>query len=509
VSMSGDRHLRPEPSGKLKGLIPGPRTLLVQSSPSYASTFAGQVLLQLLVNLLCRQFGVIEEVWLDVPSVPIDTRTFPFPVLQHARLDEQLLSLGRAVSGDEVRIALGRPDVASAATILLGPDVEPCSESNFTLVTYGEGWNAFCSPVDRSPEKDSSSLIPFGPLLAACHAAGGVFRYFQRVPCFATQNQSLWTFDLGVWRGDAAPQDVGISLLPAYLIGLGAVGAAFALSLALIPDASGCFIGIDPQQTDESSKNRLVSMFQDEIGQSKVALAARLFEGSAIHFYPNQTRWPEYATEPDRLSPPELRNEEEAFRYMWVISCVDRNIHRQNIARYLPRHVLSGSTDGLVAQATYCAMEGPCECLACNHPVPTFSLERFVQELQGLTPSDRAARYEAWDLQPAMQAAIDEYLFDPECGQVAEAELRRLGVEGTTEWSVGFVSAAAGIMLAALFLRCCVDGVATAPNEYPERRLIFLGSQEFSTSRARRKPDCPVCGKSKVRERYRQRWKND
>jgi len=231
-----------------------------------------------------------------------------------------------------------------------------------------------------------------------------------QIPCATTQSQSLWTFGLGEWQCCGSPPVESVRLPPAYLIGLGAVGAAFTLALALTQGLSGSLVGIDPQLTDETGRNRLLSMFHDEVGQLKVALTARLFEGGAIDFYPNQTRWPEYVTELDRVAPPDMREEEEAFRYSWVISCVDRNIHRQNIARYLPRHVLSGSTDGLVAQATYYAMEGPCECLACNHPVPPFDLETFVEELRGLPSPDRLARYEVWGLQPAMQAAISSRL---------------------------------------------------------------------------------------------------
>lgn len=231
----------------------------------------------------------------------------------------------------------------------------------------------------------------------------------------------------------------GIRLPPAHLIGLGAVGAAFALSLAMSPGLGGTLIGIDPQTTDKTGRNRLLSAFHDEIGRPKVALAARLFERTGIDFYANKVRWPEYAADPERYAPAEVRREEDAFRYAWVISCVDRNLHRQNIARYLPRHILSGSTDGLVAQATYYTMDGPAECLACNHPIPTFSMDDMIQELQGLSPSERLARYGAWGLPPAAQAAIDEYLYNPSCGQAAEAELRRLGVEGMTDWSVGFV----------------------------------------------------------------------
>lgn len=506
MSISGDRHLRPEPSGKLKSLITGPRIVLVRANESYAGTFAGQVLLQLLVNLLCRQFGVVDAVWLDVPPTGVDRRAFPLPIPEQDDLLGQLLVLGRAVGGGEVQISrLGSAQPASV-TVLVGPGVEPQSESAFTMVAFGDGWDAFCSPIRRSPESVTASDVPFGPLLAACLASGMVFRSLYQVASQQSSDNGLWDFGPGVWQNAGGPSPVRVRLPSSHLIGLGAVGAAFALSVASTPGLSGNLIGIDPQMTDETGRNRLLSALYHEIGQPKVVLAARLFEHTGISFYPIQTRWPDYVTDPTRNSPPDVRAEEEAFRYEYVISCVDRNIHRQNIARYLPRNVLSGSTDGLVAQATYYAIEGPCECLACNHPVPTFSLEDSIQELKGLTASDRVERYEAWGMSPNMQAAIDEYLIDPSCGQVAEAALRRLGVDSTTDWSVGFVSATAGVMLAAYLARCALNGVAATVGDRPERRLIFLGAQELSSSRARRKSDCPVCGDVNKRDRFARRW---
>lgn len=506
---SGDRHLRPEPSGKLKGLIAGPRTVLVQASAQYASSFAGQVLLQLLVNLLCRQYGIVDAVWLDIPTVAVDHRAFPFAVPICNELRDQLLVLGRAVGGDEVDIEVAGYSALPSITVLVGPAREPCSDSPFTLVTYGDGWDAFCSAADRSPQTGSASTVPFGSLLTACLASGMVFRYFHSVSSSQTENRSLWNFGQGIWRGDDEGAGLdGVRLPDAHLIGLGAVGSAFGLALAVSPGLTGNLTGIDPQTTDETGRNRLLSAFHGEVGCAKVTLAARLFDHSQIHFYPNKTRWPDYVTESGRCVPPNVRAEEDAFRYEWMISCVDRNIHRQDIARYLPLHVLSGSTDGLVSQASYYSMDGACECLACNHPVPTFSLEDFVEKLQGISPGDRLACYEAWGLPPPIQAAIDEYLYSPSCGQAAEAELRRLGVEGTTDWSVGFVSAAAGVMLAAYFARCAIHGVITVVDNYPERRLIFLGAQEFSRSRAQRKPDCPVCGNPDRRQRFTTRWRS-
>lgn len=509
MSISGDRHLRPEQSGKIKGLLAGPRTVLVQANSPYACSFAGQVLLQLLVNLLCRQFGVIDLVKLDIPPAPVDRRAFPIPVAEQDMLVDQLVAWGQTVGGGEVGVEPANGANRANITVRVGPALEPTSISPFTVVAFGDGWNAFCSSVERTPDAGSTSLVPFGPLLGACLAAGMVFRQLHQVATLHTSDSGLWNFGQGQWSTGGGPTLSGVRLPSAHLIGLGAVGAAFGLALAMAPGLSGALVGIDPQVTDPTGRNRLLSASYDEVGLPKVALAARFFERTGIRFYSNESRWPDYATDSERRSPSDVRCDEDSFRYPWIISCVDRNLDRQNIARYLPRHVLSGSTDGLVAQATYYAMDGPCECLACNHPVPTYSLEELVEELKDLSPSERQVHYEGQGLAPAVQAAIDEYLFNPSCGHAAEAELRRLGVEGTTDWSVGFVSASAGIMLAAYFARCAADGVDVTVDEHPERRLIFLGAQELSKSRARRKADCLVCGSGDVRSRFARRWGRD
>ncbi len=446
----------------------------------------------------------------------------------------QLIALGEAVGGGEVTIERAEPgsslstadlkargdsatgslptpgnmcslDEATSGedvVILVGSTLAPNKDCPFSVVVCGDGWDAYCSSTETSPAVTGTSSTPFGPLLAACLAAGAIFRYFYQLPTAPTAQVCLWDFGPAfdpVFGSTAASAPChgkaldGVALPPAHLIGLGAVGAAFALALACAPGLSGTVVGIDPQDTDPTGRNRLISAFHKEIGLPKVSLAARLFSASAIEFFPNPTRWPEFATDPGRHVPDAVRQEEDAIRYAWVISCVDRNVDRQNIAGYLPKHVLSGSTDGLVAQVAYYAMEGQCECLACNHPIPTFRFDAYVHGLQELSADERQARYQGWGLSPEMQAAVDDYLYHPTCGHVAEAELRRLGVEETTDWSVGFVSVACGVMLAAVYTRCGLEGMTEAIGAWPERRLIFLSPDEFVRSHAQRKPTCSIC----------------
>lgn len=75
-------------------------------------------------------------------------------------------------------------------------------------------------------------------------------------------------------------------------------------------------------------------------------------------------------------------------------------------------------------------------------------------------------------------AAIEDYLADPACGQVGEMTLRRLGLGDNPDWSVGFVSATSGIIVAARFTALAMSGIRD-PAEF---RLFFLG---------RARPPCP------------------
>jgi hypothetical protein len=152
-------------------------------------------------------------------------------------------------------------------------------------------------------------------------------------------------------------------------------------------------------------------------------------------------------------------------------------------------------------------MVGESECLACNHPVPTYEVESLSAELRTLGADERRVRLvdemgaslEEW-------AAIEDYLRDPTCATMGEAALRRLGVEGTTDWSVGFVSVAAGLMLAASFVRAARDGPEAAFVEGPEQRLIFWGTPELNSSKARRRAACALCANTTTQGRFAERW---
>jgi len=104
-----------------------------------------------------------------------------------------------------------------------------------------------------------------------------------------------------------------------------------------------------------------------------------------------------------------------------------------------------------------------------------------------------------------MIAAIEEHLKDPGCGTLGAAELARLGREGEPDWSVGFVSVAAGVMQASFLLQCAMRGTAAMIGGGAEIYARFERTG-VERSHSRRRPDCDICGDENRQRRFRELW---
>src|SRR5205807_8949520 len=105
MSRSGDRHLRPDPEGRLGRIRPGLNRVIVRAHQEYSTQTSAQHLLQMLINLLARQYGVVDEIVIDVAPLAAHDGVFllkPVP----GNLPEKLLDLGRIVAGPEIEIRL-------------------------------------------------------------------------------------------------------------------------------------------------------------------------------------------------------------------------------------------------------------------------------------------------------------------------------------------------------------------------------------------------------------------
>lgn len=485
--MSGDRHLRPDPDGRIGGSPPTLATVLVKADAEYARSHAGQHLLQMLVNLLARQFGVVYEVLLDVPDAPLRAGVVLVPRIDAGSLPDALLALGALVGAGLTQTRLVDGSTPSVV-VCVGGNLNPDDIAVPGIAVWGSGWRMRARTDGTCESTEADSRNPLGPYLAACVGAGFAFKsaYGQQRP---TRR------DVDLWRGEAdGPELEGIMLPTAYVLGTGAVGAAFSYALAAAHGLKGRLVGVDPQPMSDTDCNRLLTGATGDVGTAKVDLVARMFVGSSIDAHAVVARWPdEYLADPTRRVPDPVRAAEAALRFEWVISCVDRDRDRVGIARALPRHILSGSTLGMVAQTAYYSGEGECECLGCHHRTPAqLGVEALAEQLRALSLEDRVAWYTQYGATTQERASIEEYLSDPQCAGPGEADLARLGISGRVDWAVGFVSAGTGVLLAARFIRAAVVGVEEEIRSGSELRYFFW-SDELEPSRAKRATACPVC----------------
>jgi ThiF family protein len=511
MTRSGDRHLRSDPEGRLKGLRPGHRRVVVRAHPEYVPECSAQHLLQMLINLLARQYGVVDEIVIDVPPVQAHDNVFllkPEP----GDLRQNLLRLGQIIAGPEIDIGFttAKTDVAYADsetfTILVGP-FDPGQEPNPAVAVMADGWRFECVSSRLINHPPSTSANPAGPYLGACFAAGSTFKYFYHLNHSIDLSHSLWDWVTNLWSDlPMGEEPTAVCLPTVYMIGGGAAGASCAFTLAATPQLSGYMPTIDPQSADETSRNRLISAVYEDVDQPKVLLIKQLFTKSSLQVIQYKGRWPDYTADPDRETPNEIRAIERTDRYEWVLSCVDRNIHRRNIAIYMPRHAIGGSTEGFNAQVSYYSFSNSAPCLGCYHPVPKeLPTEELRQQLIAMSPAERLNWYKDRDADARTIAALEEYLIDPDCGHAGAAELARLGREGETDWSVGFVSVAAGVIQASMLLQLTMRGVPKTI-ECGTELYAWFANPDVARSRASRREDCDICGDLTRQRRFAQLW---
>jgi molybdopterin/thiamine biosynthesis adenylyltransferase len=457
---------------------------------------------------LARQYGVINELVLDIPDIPVLEDIFPDSLSIDEGLCSRLVSHAKAVAGPEITVLpadVHHREVSSSCSVYIG-SFDPMASPVFCVTAVAEGWRFDCSTKRRTYPVVGQDSNPLGPYMAACFAASAVFKYFWQLDAQTDVSATLWGCIAGRWKDLA----VGISpsqmtLPPTYLIGCGAVGAAFAFSLAATADVKGDIVAIDPQKSDETNRNRLLTMSYDDI-EEKAILVKRLFAGKGVNVYPYVGRWPEYTADPSRQTPLYLREVEQQYRYDWVLSCVDRNHHRRAIAAYLPKTVFGGSTHDFAAQVAIYSMRGDCECLACNHPVPKIMPTEDLRELLlSFTSEELNTWFGKHDVDLRERSAIEEYLWDPNCGNVGQALLAKLGRDGETDWAVGFVSVAAGVLLASTVVRSVLQGTAETIVGGSEFFAWFL-RPGLGRSCSFRKTVCELCTSEDKQQLYSTLW---
>lgn len=505
----GDRHLRADLDDRLHPVETDSwNTVRITASPTVAATAGGQHTLWMLTNLLSRQFAVVHELEIAVPPVPMEPGIALFGEAED--LAETLVRTAELVAGTAMRVrrANGTSEPCVAEVIVGRGGKNPVA--GFSVAALGSGWWAFAGRPENAPDYLPSGRNALGPYFAACLAAGEVFKHLRGLRegkgrFIDALFISLWDFQARAsWEALPNGQWPVPFMLPLfYLIGCGAVGQAVAAALVGSGEVRGYGTTIDGECNDPENLNRYPLATQDDLETSKSELTAAFLRKGGIAAYAYRGRWPEYTSDPNR--PPQrddVRKLESRYRYPLVLSCVDKNTARHGIQNFWPAFVMGGSTPGFAIEVNAYDMRSPYECLKCfNRAEPAGpSNSEIVAELRALPPEERRARAEA---RGADWRVLEAYLADPKCGRLGEAEVAKFREEAV-DWSVGFVSVAAGTVLAAQLLKYAVLGPAAFPQDQGNSlRFNFFNPAPRWTKHLRREGcDCTGAG----REDYERLW---
>jgi ThiF family len=509
-----------------------PVSVTVAAADHVANRREAQHTTWMLLNLLARAEGVIASITLDCPE----------SVLLRPQVVPHLTNSGQPRAGEPFRDAIIRGanaiGVIPVTAVAMSADdaTGSCRHIAVTdapadardLAVYGRGWRAALhhaqSPVPHAISgsghlrgdgagdavlqwalllASDESLVPFGPYLAACLAAGDVYLAV-RMP--AGHYEPARTYGWDCWTaspltsgiastgskssqmGEPGPEVSSVDLSGFALAGVGAVGAAWMHALWACPGVHGDVPVVDADRDGVTvdNLNRGVLFTRADVGQPKAAAAAAAAPG-AVKWSPSQGLFESSGHAPDVL-----------------VSAVDGNIARAALQnRYRPS-TLSGSTRDLRAESLR-IFPGSGACLRC-HNAARRELSDEQARAAALAEDGgtllRAAA-EAIELDPAELAAK---LRRRDCDAMSEralTRLRELSGADVPEFSVGFVSVAAGVLLASETVKAYLGATVTGKmnrDGFADHEPTSVAFQFWRPHAATngachlgRDPQCPAC----------------
>jgi len=503
----GNRHLTGNEKFEIRAHTGKSHVVRITAAPALATTMAGQHCLWMLTNLLARQFGIITTLRIDVPPVPSLPGVALFGMGQ--TLQEMLVNTAELVAGDALDIECvkrqGQHIDAEAGVGLYQP------EAPFSIATLADGWRVLAGKPCVMPAFIPTSNNPFGPYFAACIAAGEVFKHLVGLKpgCGRAIEHlafSLWDYqkseswestDPGLWPPE-------IVLLPFYLVGAGAVGQATIASLAACPNIGGYATIVDEEEVDATNRNRYALAHSGNLGKKKVLIASDVLTRNNFQVVPYPGWWESYVQGTSRpLQRDDVTQLEKKWRFQRILSCVDKNRPRHSIQNVWPEIILGGSTweCGILVQEYDLRTDG--ECLKCANPIEEVrTIEDEAARWRKMAPDQRqnVAQEKGLDID-----AIEAYLDVPKCGQLGEQEIAKFVLDPHQDWSVGFVSVAAGVLLAAKLVQSQIAGLDSAfpPSRGQALRFSFLNPAPFITRHSRRE-GCECSNKGA--DAYRRLW---
>lgn len=448
----------------------------------YAST---QHLVWMLINLLARQPREVREIALDLSAETRLAKDVSPLVAGCDRLVEAFVTAS-------VRINPKVFDTSEHAFadvfIRVGPG--EMREADLAIAVSADRWSGY---VGTEPAVLTDSTNPIGAYVGASLVVGEIFKYVRKVQPEETEfPNSLWlnasTMELSETQTDS-PDTWAETVFPTTtLAGVGAVGCAFLQTLYTFPGCHGSMsiIDGDEQGVTESNLNRYVlfDLRHLEGRHWKASTAAAYFADHPVQLSPFDEAW---QTAYSRGAIPV-----EGF----VISAVDRNRARHAIQDAMPRTILGASTNELKLQVNFYDVYDPASvCLKCRNRVEVEGVpdDVIVAKLSELSEEGLG---EAAATMGVTLENLRLFIENPKvhCGKVSGSSLQKF-VESSDdgEWSVGFVSFLAGVLLGAEYLKQIHSSghrMTTSKNQY---LFQFWRPGSFRANRLTSQPPDATC----------------
>lgn len=424
---------------------------------AWAGTRAGQLLASCLVNLLVRQVKLVRQVEVVAPAVP---RLIQMPHGDSSTdFPACLVPFGSWATNSAVTVLVQPTSVSANQTIFVGgcpPDLGP--SAGRALCVLGDGWRAWVGAPEWMPRGIlPASTNPLGPFLGAALAASEVFkasRGIRRGRYLTADGYSLWSERTSPdWYAlEEGPGVTGAMLPPVHVAGVGAVGNALAYLIAYLELAQAYLVLIDDDRYDKTNLNRCLLAGWPDRDEPKVQAVARALRAAGVGAFPFGGTVKAYLGDARAGLRADVAREADELDFQIVASCVDKGISRQDVQGLWPRVLMGGSTVNLQAKRNlYNARQGAA-CLACFNPRERDGekIRSLKDELHQLSPDQR---HEFLVKNGLDAKAVEDYLSGAPCGGLGEATLKDFATRLPPQFSAGFTSLGAGLLLGAALLR--------------------------------------------------------
>ncbi|MEV0623568.1 ThiF family adenylyltransferase [Nonomuraea sp. NPDC050404] len=275
------------------------------------------------------------------------------------------------------------------------------------------------------------------------------------------------------------------------LAGAGAVGSALLLTLWACQHVSGTISAADtdPKGVDVSNLNRCVPFHRTDLSRPKAIVSAERLSG-----HHGLTIEP-YVGKAENLVGPRTH----------LISAIDTPEARQALQDAYPASTVQASTSGLRLEMLRVDPKAGTACLRCFNPpravVPDSRVRAQIADMDEATVMAHAEAIGA----DAQQ--VREWARTGGCGEIGDALLERLRPSDgrAAQFSVGFISVLAGVLLAGQVLKDAVRRPGNAPDlladDVPllgENARFVMNLIDPSTAlagvrRYGRDSECPAC----------------